>query len=240
MEERNYKLYVHISPSNKRYYGITSMEPKKRWGNGKYYSKNKHFTRAINKYGWDNFEHIVLFNNLTKEEASLLEQIYIALYDTTNDKYGYNNSLGGEHGLDSEQTKKKKSESKKGKNNPFYGKTFTEEHRKKMSESLKGHEVNEQTKKKISEANTKYWKGKHKGKNNPTSKPILMFTKEGEFIKRFDCVADANEFLGKDRRSDNISSCARRNKDAKDKYKTAYGYIWIYEEDYIKEQEQAI
>ena len=68
MEERNYKLYVHISPSNKRYYGITGLKKcEDRWKNGAGYANNKHFTRAINKYTWDNFEHKVLFDNLTKE-----------------------------------------------------------------------------------------------------------------------------------------------------------------------------
>ena len=44
MEERNYKLYVHISPSNKRYYGITCQEKcEYRWQNGKGYTPNKHF-----------------------------------------------------------------------------------------------------------------------------------------------------------------------------------------------------
>ena len=27
--ETNYKVYVHISPNSKRYYGITKQEPKK-------------------------------------------------------------------------------------------------------------------------------------------------------------------------------------------------------------------
>ena len=113
MEERNYKLYVHISPSGKRYYGITSMEKcEYRWKNGKLYTHNKHFTNAIKKYGWDNFQHIVLFDTLTTEEACLLEQMYIALYNTTNSKYGYNNSLGGEHGLHSEESKKKMNKKK--------------------------------------------------------------------------------------------------------------------------------
>ena len=66
-------------------------------------------------------------------------------------------------------------------------------------------------------------KGKNKGKNNPTSKPVLMFSKNGEFIKRFDNVADANEYLGKDRDNSNINRCARG------KYKTAYNYLWKYE-----------
>ena len=236
MEERNYKLYVHISPSNKRYYGITYRKVQDRWNNGKGYTPNKHFTSAINKYGWENFQHIILFNNLTKEEASLLEQMYIALYNTTNRKYGYNNSLGGEHGLDSEQTKKKKSESHK-------GIQLTEETKRKISEANKGHEVTEETKKKISEANkgrqfteehiknlsqSMKGKNKHWGKDNPNAKPVLMFTKHDEFIKRFDSVADANIYLGKKRNYTGVMQCA------KGKTKTAYGYKWIYEEDYIK------
>lgn len=231
MEERNYKLYVHISPSNKRYYGITCKKRvQDRWNNGKRYVKNKHFTRAINKYGWENFEHIVLFDNLTIEEASLLEQMYIALYDTFDNDYGYNQSLGGEHGLHREESKKKISESMKGKNKGKVAwnkdKPLSDETKKKISESLKGHETTEETRKKLGEAK--------KGKNNHNSKPVLMFTKEGEFVRRFDCVADANEYLCKDGNNHNIHNCARGDA------KTAFGYIWIYEEDYIKEQQQAI
>ena len=112
--KRNYKLYVHINKKNgKRYYGITSEKYVcRRWKKGTGYIGNKHFTNAIKKYGWDNFEHIVLFDNLTKEEACLLEQMYIALYNTTNDKYGYNNSVGGEQHKHTNKTKNKMSESK--------------------------------------------------------------------------------------------------------------------------------
>ena len=55
----NYKVYVHIAPNGKRYYGITKQKVEKRWQNGKRYSNNEHFTNAINKYGWnEGFEHI--------------------------------------------------------------------------------------------------------------------------------------------------------------------------------------
>lgn len=57
----------------------------------------------------------------------------------------------------SEEHKKKISESLKGKKNPLYGKHPSEEAKKKMSEAKKGHQVSEETKKKISE----YRKGKH-------------------------------------------------------------------------------
>ena len=51
------------------------QEPEKRWGvNGRNYKSSPHFYSAIQKYGWDNFEHNILFTNLTKEEACLKEQ----------------------------------------------------------------------------------------------------------------------------------------------------------------------
>lgn len=210
MEKRNYKLYVHISPSNKRYYGITGREKVElRWQNGRGYIGNEYFTRAINKYGWANFQHIILFDNLTEQEANLLEKCYIALYDTTNPKYGYNQSLGGN--IPNEEAKRKISEANKGENNHFYGKHHTEEAKRKVSEANKG-----------------------KYNMNGKIKPILMFTKDEQFIRKFDSMADANEYLGKDRYNSNISQCARGKKP------TAYGYKWIYEEDYIKEQEEQV
>ena len=51
------------------------QEPEKRWGvNGRNYKSSPHFYSAIQKYGWDNFEHNILFTNLTKEEACLKEE----------------------------------------------------------------------------------------------------------------------------------------------------------------------
>ena len=95
--ERNYKLYVHIAPNGKKYYGITKRDAAIRWNNGKGYD-NQYFSRAISKYGWDNIEHIVIYDDLTENEAKELEQYYIQWYDTANRKYGYNITLGGEGG----------------------------------------------------------------------------------------------------------------------------------------------
>lgn len=103
--ERKYCVYKHTSPSNKVYIGITK-NLKQRWGaNGKHYIKNNHFVRAINKYGWDNFKHEILFNNLTINEAKSKEIELIAYYDSTNPTKGYNISLGGD--IMSESSKKK-------------------------------------------------------------------------------------------------------------------------------------
>ena len=102
----NYVVYIHISPSNKRYIGITSQEPKRRWQNGKGYYKNIHFTKAIEKYGWDNFEHIIVVRDLNEESAKWLEIELIRVWDTTNPNKGYNISLGGDIAVPcSEETK---------------------------------------------------------------------------------------------------------------------------------------
>ena len=66
-------------------------------------------------------------------------------------------------------------------------------------------------------------KGKCKGVNNYQTKPVLMFTLDGEFIRKFNCITEANEFLGKDKHNRNISMCTRG------KNKTAWGYKWKYE-----------
>lgn len=95
---KNYLVYCHITPSGKRYIGITRQIPQKRWNNGKGYYYNVHFNRAIQKYGWNNIRHEVIVENLTEEEACECEKKYIAKYNTTDPAHGYNLTSGGEIG----------------------------------------------------------------------------------------------------------------------------------------------
>lgn len=92
-----FTVYMHINKvDGKKYVGITSKKkPEQRWANGKGYSVNRHFTNAINKYGWNNFEHEIIISGLSKEDACNLEQYLIALHDTNNPEKGYNLSIGG-------------------------------------------------------------------------------------------------------------------------------------------------
>ena len=129
--EKNFTLYLHITPSGKKYFGITSQIPKYRWNNGRGYKDNQHFWTAIEKYNWNNIAHIILADDLTKDEACLFEQIFIALYDTTNRSKGYNFTSGGEHFTHSDESKRKISESQK-------IKMGSEEMRQKLSEAHKG------------------------------------------------------------------------------------------------------
>lgn len=284
MSEKNYTLYMHECPNGKLYFGITSQKVEARWSKGRGYINNDHFNRAINKYGWENIEHIVLAQNLTKEEACHYEEVLIAYFDTTNKDRGYNKSKGGEtnsgwkmpdevierlrkrmkgnsytKGIPlSEEHKRKISKANSASNNPNYGKKgklhpaygrvqsieerakrskallghevsketrakigkaskgfkHTEETRRKMSETRKGHKHSEETKQKIKEGN----KGKHK-----YSKAKKVHCIELNLI--FNSMADANEYLGKDRRNGNIQKCC------KGKQPTAWGYHWEYYEE---------
>lgn len=103
----SYTVYMHKTPNNKVYVGITSVPISRRWQNGWGY-RGQLFYRAILKYGWDNIEHIVVDTNLTKEVAEQKEIELIAEYQSNNKDYGYNVDNGGfTVGKISEETKEK-------------------------------------------------------------------------------------------------------------------------------------
>ena len=100
--DKKWKVYVHIFSNNKLYFGITSKKLTARWENGAGYSKTHQSVmhNAIEKYGWENITHKVLYENLTKEEAQEIEKSLIKKYKTNCKKYGdgfgYNMTDGGE------------------------------------------------------------------------------------------------------------------------------------------------
>jgi len=104
-----YSVYIHIFPNKKVYIGITSQQPAyKRWANGKGYKQNEYLNNAINKYGWENVKHKILFEGLTKEEAEQKEIELINKYKSNIKKYGYNIENGGKaNGRVSDETKEK-------------------------------------------------------------------------------------------------------------------------------------
>lgn len=101
-KDRKYFVYKHVNKiNNKVYIGITcKASPELRWGkNGSNYYLQV-FGKAIEKYGWDNFEHIILFEGIGENEAKRIEK---ELIKEQKEKYGvnscYNISAGGEGGL---------------------------------------------------------------------------------------------------------------------------------------------
>lgn len=136
---KTYYVYRHVNKSNnKQYIGITSQIPKLRWGNGGVnYKSSPHFWNAICQYGWDNFEHEIIYSGLTKEEACKIEMLLIKRYNTQKKEYGYNITEGGDSPSIPSEVREKMSIAMMGNKNGL-GKICSEEKKKKISEAQKG------------------------------------------------------------------------------------------------------
>jgi group I intron endonuclease len=124
----------------------------------KYFGSGKLLKLAIKKYGIENFICFPLAWAWNENELNQLEIDYISHY-----KPEYNLSTGGESGsrgaIFSEETRKKMSESQKG-NTALLGYKHTEEIKKIIGEKNKGRIKSEEEIKKLSIARKLYWKRK--------------------------------------------------------------------------------
>ena len=138
----NYLVYVHTNKINGKKYVGQSSNIVERWRNGgkNYFSSIKVF-RAIQKYGWENFTHEILYENLNKEAANKIERDLIRKYDSINN--GYNIQEGGYTSL-TQNSLDKMSKSLK------QGYLDHPERRQKISEKLIGRKNSEETKRKKS------------------------------------------------------------------------------------------
>ena len=59
-----YTLYEHIFPDGKRYIGITCQAVNARWKKGLGYETQSKVYEAIQKYGWDNIQHLILVSGI--------------------------------------------------------------------------------------------------------------------------------------------------------------------------------
>lgn len=141
--KKNWLIYLHRCLINgKCYIGQTKLSLKDRWrSSGSGYNKQTVFSNAIKKYGWENFEHIILESGLTKEQANIAEIKYIMLYDSFRN--GYNMTHGGDGGgfighKHTQESRKKSSLSHSGSKNYFYGKKHTKETRELLSKLATG------------------------------------------------------------------------------------------------------
>lgn len=279
-----YWIYCHVFPNGKRYVGLTRTRLERRWGhNGGNYKTCVLVDRAINKYGWENVEHVIIDSANTKKEAEEKERYYIRKYDSDNPMYGYNMLPGGDVATNDATEEMRY---KLGKGNR--GKTKTVEEKRKISEGVKrafnrpesnGHiglKATDETKRKMSESQKNTWNdekreraaqkmrnrmadpeykkrivdnlqkyqqkpgerhlsdsakkklsefhsGRWIGEKSPTAKPVLQYTKDGEFVRRWACAGEAARAGYADRR--NINNCCNR------KIQTSGGYIWRFENE---------
>ena len=130
MDERKWVVYIHVLKTDGRIYIGQTDDITARWKPSAYKTCSK-FYKAIKEYGWENFEHRILYDNLTLEEANKIEEELIEKYDAIN--HGFNLNSGGLNHLHSQETKDKMSKTRK-------GVPKTEEHKKAISEALKKYE----------------------------------------------------------------------------------------------------
>ena len=131
MFEKRNLIYCYTNKINgKRYIGQTTQKLKSRHAqhisDSKSLNKKRtYFHSAINKYGIENFDLVILEENKTLEELNELEKFYIAFYNTNDREFGYNTADGGEN------------------TNKFAGKTEEEisEWKRKLSEANKGEKI---------------------------------------------------------------------------------------------------
>lgn len=247
-------VYMHTTPNGKRYIGITKSTAKSRWKNGKGY-ETQFFYKAIQKYGWENIKHEILFENLTKEEAEAKEVELIAFYKTNQKEYGYNVENGGSHNTCSEETKIKMSKSQKALNktipqwhkdilrNAQLGRKQSKETISKRVSHYKGktYQMSEYQRRKIIEAlshRTEEQKKAQIQKAIETRKSRVYNTKKrgnnliqldsnGNIIKTYISISDCCRINGYDRK--NIYLAIKEER-------LAYGFFWKKVEDSGKEK----
>lgn len=199
MKENNYVVYRHTSPSGKVYIGITCTKPEKRWRNGNGYKNCSVFYRAIQKYGWNNIEHQILFSGLNEISAKMIEEDLIYYYK--KEGISYNITDGGDG---------------------VKGYHHTEERKRKISSANKGRKLSEETKRRMSKAKKNLSaETREKMSTSQKCKSVSQYFPNGTLFATYKSLSEAERLTNISTGS--ISQCCRGLR------KTAGGFIWRYE-----------
>ena len=224
-------VYMHRNKTNgKVYVGKTKCNPRIRWANGKNYKECPIFRNAIKKYGWDGFEHIILLDGLTNEQARAYEELLIATYRSTDRKYGYNvvNGSPAENGLLG-GLKVKELKSKPVCQYDIFGNFIAEysgvnEAAKQFFGKRRGQAIGQVCNGKLATCGGYIWRFKgdslDKYKLPQWRTPVDQYTLDGEFIKRFMSLTEAEHESGA-KHGDILRCCKGQRRHAK-------GYAWRF------------
>lgn len=214
--------------NGKIYIGITIQGFWTRWLHHLYEARSGSqfpIHRAIRKYGEENFqiESIEVIEEGDYDDLQNKEIFWIALFDSYNDRNGYNATLGGDGGFGmkhSDETKEKIRQK-------ALGRVVTEEAKLKMSKSHKNRDYDtDEMARRARLGNSKRWSKEGEREKasltNAGNRTILKCDKEGNVIEEFRSISEAARVIGKSRQS--LSKCVTGNA------KSAYGFIWKYKE----------
>jgi GIY-YIG catalytic domain./NUMOD3 motif. len=126
-----YDVYLLTFPDGMRYVGMTSRSVEERWENGNGYRNNVRLAKAIKEVGFENIKKEHFAYALNRGSAERIETGLIEHFDCANPEKGYNRAKGAlnERGWHlSDETKRKLSAT-------LTGRKLSEETRKRMSEA---------------------------------------------------------------------------------------------------------
>lgn len=235
-------VYLHINKINKHVYvGITHhVNPNRRWGySGQHYNHCRKFLNAIRKYGWDNFEHVILCRT-SKERAIVLERVLIAHYKRLG--ISYNLADGGEGSQAISQETRKLLHKIKSANPPMLGKHHTPEARALIAEAGRNRVMKESTRKLLQE---KVWSDMSYLRKSWTpetyrkigkalSKPVVQLDLDGNYIREFPSMSAADDCYKKNKRTNHITDVCKGRRFS------AYGYRWMYKTDWLNLKEKEV
>lgn len=134
--ENNYSVYQHVTPDGMYYFGQT-QNVKQRWSNNGAGYKGTALYPYIEKYGWDNIQHIVLFKDQTKENALWIEDFLITTAQEDGVCINKNRSgnVSKEEGYKQRQSKQYREKNKKQRKEQY--KQYYEQNKEQISEQKK-------------------------------------------------------------------------------------------------------
>jgi group I intron endonuclease len=163
----NQKMYIGKSINIERRFWSHKNSLSKPERNKK--QTNRFLWNAVQKYGIDNFEFLILESITHKDDDYLaeLELFYMDFYNSTDKDHGYNLRRDSSTKMKvHEETRKLISDLNRGSRNPNYGNRWTQEMRNKMSEQkkewAKNNPITEERRKQISETSSAIWKDEDK------------------------------------------------------------------------------
>lgn len=171
---------------------------------------NRHLQSSWNKYGEDAFSFEVLFR-CEEDKLNEMEQYAIFSLMTYDENFGYNKNYGGKNSVITGETRLKMSKghkgmkfslqhkqnlskSKMGKNNPVYGKVYTDEEKETRRQKLIGEKSPHYGREFSKEHRQKISMGLY-GKNNVRSKRVMCVENGMIFESTRDCVKKMEELL---------------------------------------------
>lgn len=166
---RSWAVYKATSPSGKVYVGITCRDLGVRRIEHRYLARvrsNRHFANALGKYGRAMKWEVLADEVATLEEANRLERAFIAQFRSSDRRFGYNLTEGGDGVVANAETRAKMSASAKARGvtkrqlanldkargDFWVGRKHSDEAKQKMSASKAGRRISDEWRQKMSEA----------------------------------------------------------------------------------------